>query len=66
MPTAPIITTEFVNETRLTRAAVGMPALKPVVIDHPVSSITDEEVAARVAVIAHQAQEVWLGTREDI
>ena len=65
-PTASIITTEFVNETRLTRAAVGMPDLRPVVIDHPVSSITDEEVAARVAVIAVQAQEVWLGTRDDI
>lgn len=66
LPTAPIITMEFVNETRLTRTAVGMPALRPVVIDHPVSSITDEEVAARVAVIAVQAQEVWLGTRADI
>ena len=66
LPTAPIITTEFVNETRLTRAAVGMPTLRPVMIDHPVSSITDEEVAARVAVIAAQAQEVWLGTRMDI
>ncbi|MFK7941321.1 MAG: UGSC family (seleno)protein [Paracoccaceae bacterium] len=66
LPTASIITTEFVNETRLTRTAVGMPALRPVVIDHPVSSITAEEVAARVAVIAQQAQEVWLGTRDDI
>ncbi len=66
LPTAAIITTEFVNETRLTRAAVGMPGLCPVVIDHPVSSITDEEVAARVAVIATQAQVVWLGTRADI
>ena len=66
IPAAPIITTEFVNETRLTRAAVGMPDLRPVVIDHPVSSITDEEVAARVAVIAEQAQEVWLGSRTDI
>lgn len=66
LPTAPIITTEFVNETRLTRVAVGMPALRPVVIDHPVSSITAEEVAARVAVIAVQAQDVWLGQREDI
>lgn len=65
-PTAPIITTEFVNETRLTRAAVGMPDLRPVVIDHPVSSITDDEVAARVKMIAEQAQEVWLGTRADI
>lgn len=66
VPTAPIITTEFVNETRLTRAAIGMPDLCPVVIDHPVSSITAEEIAARVAVIAVQAREVWLGTRKNI
>ncbi len=66
VPSAPIITTEFVNETRLTRLAVGMPDLRPVVIAHPVSSITAEEVAARVAVIKEQAQQVWLGTRDDI
>lgn len=66
IPVAPIITTEFVNETRLTRVAVGMPELRPVVIDHPVSSITDEEVLQRVAVIKEQAQEVWLGQRADI
>ena len=66
IPTAPVITTEFVNETKLTRVAIGMPALRPVVIDHPVSSITDQEVADRVAVISVQAQEVWLGTRAEI
>ena len=66
IPAAAVITTEFVNETRLTRAAVGMPELRPVVIDHPVSSITDEEVRQRVAIIEEQAQEVWLGQRRDI
>jgi hypothetical protein len=60
-PAAAIITTEFVHETELTRAAIGMPGLVPVVIDHPVSSITAEEVAARVAQIVVQAQAVWLG-----
>jgi hypothetical protein len=60
-PTAAIITTEFVHETELTRAAIGMPGLKAVVIDHPVSSITAEEVAARVVQIKVQAQAVWLG-----
>lgn len=60
-PTACVVTTEFVEETRLTRAALGMPGLAPVVIDHPVSSITAEEVAQRVAQIAVQAQAVWLG-----
>lgn len=61
VPTACIITTEFVQETMLTRAALGMTGLLPVVIDHPVSSITPEEVASRVAQIALQAQAVWLG-----
>ena len=46
--------------------AIGMPDLRPVVIDHPVSSITDEEVVRRVATITVQAQEIWLGTRDDI
>jgi hypothetical protein len=61
LPAACIVTTEFVAETRLTRAALGMPGLRPVVIDHPVSSITAEEVAGRVAQIEVQAQAVWLG-----
>lgn len=56
-----IITTEFERETELTRTALGMAGLRPVVIDHPVSSITAEEVAVRVGQIAVQAEAVWLG-----
>jgi hypothetical protein len=41
---------------------VGMKTLEPVVVSHPVSSITVEEVAQRVAQIKEQAQQVWLGT----
>jgi hypothetical protein len=63
IPSAVIITTEFVRETELTRQAVGMKQLEPVVISHPVSSITTEEVAQRVAQIKEQAQQVWLGTK---
>ncbi len=63
LPAACTITTEFVTETRLTRAAIGMPGLRPVVIDHPVSSITAEEVAARVRQIETQAEAVWTGCR---
>ena len=66
IPAAPIITTEFINETKLTRVAIGMPDLRPVVIDHPVSSITNDEVLQRVKIIKEQAQEVWLGQRKDI
>jgi hypothetical protein len=64
VPSAVIITTEFARETELTRQAVGMKELEPVVITHPVSSITAEEVAQRVAQIKQQAQQVWLGTKE--
>jgi hypothetical protein len=61
VPSAAIITTEFVRETELTRIAVGMKGLVPVVIDHPVSSIIQAEVAVRVAQVKTQAQAVWLG-----
>lgn len=64
VPTAVIITTEFVRETDLTRAALGMPDLRPVVIDHPVSSITQAEIDARVAQIEQQSQAVWLAARK--
>ena len=55
-----IITAEFVGETTLTRQALGMPDLEPVVIDHPVSSITQDEVDARVRQIKERAQKVWI------
>ncbi len=63
IPSAVIITTEFVRETILTRQALGMRGLEPVVIDHPVSSITAEEVLARVAQIRVQAEHVWKGSQ---
>jgi hypothetical protein len=31
------------------RAALGMSALAPVVIEHPLSSLTEEEIGARAA-----------------
>jgi hypothetical protein len=61
IPSVAIITTEFVRETELTRRAIGMQGLLPVVIDHPVSSITQSEVDSRAAQVAEQAPKVWLG-----
>src|SRR5580693_3850062 len=61
IPSAAIITTEFERETELTRTAIGMQGLIPVVIDHPVSSITPAEVESRAAQVALQAPKVWLG-----
>lgn len=61
IPSAAIITTEFEKETVLTRTAIGMQGLIPIVIDHPVSSITQAEVASRAQQVALQAPKVWLG-----
>jgi hypothetical protein len=61
VPSAATITTEFVRETELTRTAFGMEGLVPVVIDHPVSSITQAEAEARVAQVKTQTQVVWTG-----
>jgi hypothetical protein len=60
IPSAAIITAEFVGETKLTRQALGMPDLKPVVIDHPVSSITQDQIDARIRQIKERAQKVWI------
>lgn len=61
IPSAAIVTTEFVRETQLTRRALGMPDFEPVVIDHPVSSLTLDEITMRVVQIREQAENVWLG-----
>jgi len=59
IPSGAIITTEFVKETELTLQALGMPNFAPVVIDHPVSSITQNELERRVCQITEQAEEIW-------
>jgi len=60
VPSAAIITTEFVRETQLTRQALGMPDFEPVVIDHPVSSITQKEIGMRVRQIKERAEKIWM------
>jgi len=59
-PTAVIVTTEFVLEAETQRNALGMTALDPVVIEHPLSSLTDEEIAQRVAEAIGQIERVWV------
>ncbi len=59
-----VVTTEFVREAELQRLALGMPDLAPVVIDHPLSTISDEAIKARARQAAEQAVPLWLGRRE--
>lgn len=65
-PTAVIVTTEFVLESETQRDALGMAGLDPVVIAHPVSSLTDAEIADRIDQALPQIERVWLtGTTRD-
>jgi hypothetical protein len=57
------VTSEFLHEAEVQRAALGMPDLLPVVIDHPLSTISDSEIDARAAQAAEQAARIWLGGR---
>ena len=61
-PTAIIVTSEFVLEAETQRDALGMTGLTPVVIAHPLSSLTDEEIAGRIEQALPRIESVWLGT----
>jgi hypothetical protein len=41
--------------------ALGMPDLAPVVVDHPLSTLTDAEIETRAHQAAAQSRAVWLG-----
>jgi hypothetical protein len=60
-PVAVVVTTEFLHEAEMQRAALGMPDLEPIVIDHPLSTISEAGIDARAAQAAEQAEARWLG-----
>lgn len=55
-----IVTAEFVHEAEMQRTALGMPDLLPVVIPHPLSTLSDAEIAARAEEAAPQCLRIWL------
>ena len=65
VPTAVIVTTEFLHEARVQREALGMQGLVPVVIQHPLSSLSDEEIRERAAQALEQVIGVLHGTQPD-
>ncbi|MEX0638226.1 MAG: hypothetical protein WD155_05775 [Burkholderiales bacterium] len=65
VPTAVIVTTQFLHEARVQREALGMTGLVPVVIQHPLSSLSDEEIRARAAQALEQVVGVLRGTQPD-
>ena len=65
VPAAVIVTRTFAHEARVQREALGMHGIVPVVIDHPLSSISDEEIRGRAAQALAQVIGVWRGTQPD-
>ena len=51
IPTAAVVTDEFVEEAEIQVQALGLKELHPAVIDHPLSTLSDDEIRSR----AHQA-----------
>lgn len=60
IPTAVVVTSQFLHEAHVQRAALGMDSLDPVVIDHPLSTLTAEQIAQRVAQAADGARSVLI------
>ena len=58
---AVIVTTEFLHGAEVQKAALGMAELQPVVIQHPLSTLSDEEIGERAKDAAAQAVKIWLG-----
>jgi hypothetical protein len=54
VPAFSVMTTRFVTAAELMRRVLGMPDHRFAVIDHPVSSATDEELAARARAAIEQ------------
>jgi hypothetical protein len=56
-----VVTTEFCHEAEMQRDALGMPDLIPVVIDHPLSTLSEAEIERRAEQAAEGAVRAWTG-----
>jgi hypothetical protein len=59
------VTTVFEHEAAVQRAALGMDALRPVVVAHPLSTLTAEQLDARAHEAAPQVMSIWTATASE-
>ncbi len=64
LPTAAIVTEAFLDEARSQVVALGMERLEPVVIEHPLSTLTMEEIHARARHAAPGVRKALWGDNE--
>lgn len=58
-PTAVIVTTVFVHEANVQREALGMTELEPVIVTHPLSTLSSEELDRRAGEAIDQVLKAW-------
>ena len=58
IPTAVIVTAAFLEEAEVQRAALGADDLQPVVITHPLSTLSEDEIQDRAREAAEQLERV--------
>ena len=51
----------FLHEAHAQRDALGLAELTPVVIQHPLSTLSDAEIDQRAAEAVDQCVKIWLG-----
>lgn len=61
VPTAVIVTTVFLHEAHVQREALGMVDLDPVVVAHPLSTLSEDELDQRAREALEQITRTWLG-----
>ena len=61
VPTAAVVTTEFVEEAHTQARALGMPDIRPAVIHQPLSTLPDSEIEARAEQALPLIRAVWVG-----
>ena len=60
IPTAMVVTKEFVREAYMQRITLGLATLTPAVIDHPLSTLSDDEIRGRARQAVSQVKSIWL------
>ena len=61
IPTASIITHVFKNTANAMTRMMGVPDFDYIIAEHPLSSLTDEQVKERAAQLAPEVERILLG-----
>ena len=54
-----IVTTVFLHEAKVQREALGMIALEPIVVAHPLSTLSNEQLEERASEALDQVIRAW-------